>query len=169
MAASYSLLSSNTLGSTATSVTFTSIPATYSDLLLKVSARGPETFVYIKFNGDGVTTNYASTYLRGSTVISNRSSGADVFPVYGGTNLDTYVANTFSNTEFYIPSYTASQSKAIYGVGSAEDTNNSVNFLSLNAGYYSSTTAISSIELTLGGISSFAAGSSFYLYGIKNS
>ena len=171
MANTYVLISSNTLTSTTATVTFSSIPATYTDLVLRISARGPESFIYLKFNGDGTTTKYSSTYLRGngSAASSSRSSNADVFPIYSGDNLDSYTANTFSNTEIYIPSYTASQNKPMSGFGVAETNASAANYVGLNAGLYSSTTAISSIEINMGGVSAFVSGSSFYLYGIKNS
>ena len=56
----YTLISSNVLGSSAASVTFSSIPATYTDLVLRVSARtDADDTSLITFNG--TTTGYSKT------------------------------------------------------------------------------------------------------------
>jgi hypothetical protein len=57
MANTYTLIESQVLGSSAASVTFSAIPATYTDLVLKFSSRNDDT---------GVTeTVYSSFYLYG--------------------------------------------------------------------------------------------------------
>ena len=76
--------------------------------------------------------------------------------------------NTFSNSEIYIPSYTANQNKAVSFIGNREY--NSSSSSETNAtlvGSYASTTAISSITITPPS-GNFVSGSSFYLYGVKN-
>jgi hypothetical protein len=176
MANTYTLISSNVLGSSAASVTFSSIPSTYTDLVIRASARndGAATTdnAKLEFNGDTSTANYSYTFLQGNG--SAASSSRTGTGVIGYIQLNRFsngassvAANTFTNNELYIPSYTASQKKQISWFGAQED-NSSTAFLYIYAGLYQPTTAISSIKIT-GSSYNFVAGSSFYLYGIKNS
>jgi hypothetical protein len=77
-------------------------------------------------------------------------------------------ASTFANAELYIPSYTASQSKPLSLVSMAEG--NTTNFsMGANAGLWRNTAALTSINIVSFVGANFVTGSSFYLYGIKNS
>ena len=176
MAATYTLISSNTLSASAASVTFSSIPATYTDLVIRLSARGDDSGtvlsgIYLVFNNDsGSTTTYSDTILSGSgtAATSSRDSSVGLMDT-GYTNVgSTATANTFSNAEIYIPSYTVSQSKpmSIFGV---EENNATTAYRSVVAGLYRVNTAISTIKLQSKSSTNFVSGSSFYLYGIKNS
>ena len=79
MATTYQAIASQVLASTAASVTFSSIPGTYTDLKLVFSMRSNASnffdYPYLAFNGDS-STNYSSLYLRGdgSTVSSSASA-----------------------------------------------------------------------------------------------
>ena len=172
MPSTYTLISSNVLGSSAASVTFSAIPSTYTDLVLRWSARdvsGAANYdIQCEFNGSG-GTSYSTTqvYGNGSGTFSNVYSSA----AYGRTGYSESsdsTASTFSNDEIYIPSYTASQNKPFSSAGATE--NNSATsrvLVSAMASLWRNTSAITSIKLSSGG--TFAIGSSFYLYGIKNS
>ena len=73
--------------------------------------------------------------------------------------------NSFANTEFYIPNYTSSSYKSFTSNGVGE--NNGTTALSgLFAGLWSSTSAISSIEVDPQDGSAWLVGSTFYLYGL---
>ena len=174
MASTYTLISSQVLASSASSVTFSSIPATYTDLVLRASAKISTTTSYftsvtLNFNGD-TASNYSDTYLWGyNTTVSSSSDNSDVKMYLGGIDNSTAsVANVFGFTELYIPSYLASQNKPISNSNISE-INSTVNWSNrTTAGLYRSTAAITSITLTP--ISdNFVTNSSFYLYGIKNS
>lgn len=173
MATTFTLISSTTLTGSQATVTFSSIPSTYTDLCLKISARNDDTsafgVLYMQFNGSGGTA-YSRTILRGSgsAVISARSSSTSEFQssatgVVGGSA----TANTFSSAEFYIPSYTASQNKPTSYFGVNED-NATAAYMGTIANLWQNNSAISSISVYLSGVN-FVSGSSFYLYGIKNS
>jgi len=168
----YTLISSNVLTGSAASVTFSSIPSTYTDLVLKVSARNDDTaafgVLYMQFNGSGGTA-YSRTILRGSgsAAISASSSNTSEFQssatgVVGGSA----TANTFSSAEFYIPSYTSSQNKPASYFGVNED-NATAAYMGAIANLWSSSATITSISVYLSGVN-FVSGSSFYLYGISN-
>ena len=174
MANTYTLISSNTLTSSAASVTFSSIPATYTDLVLKFSARTNQatSSSYCRITFNGASSGYSETYIQGDG--SAASSGLFANRAYFGVNNTIYLpgssntANTFGYSELYLPSYLASQNKPV-SIYSATENNNATAYEALTAGLFSDTTAISSITLLArDGTSSFISGSSFYLYGIKS-
>lgn len=175
MANTYTLISSNVLSSSAASVTFSSIPATYTDLVLRVSARENAGGQYpnainLTFNGSSAS-NYSITHAYADTTSasSNRYSNQPAAYINGAVNGSTSTSNTFSSVEIYIPSYNATQNKPFatsYVVETALSSN-LVWTVGTAAGLRSVTAAITSITLDCG--ASFGIGSSFYLYGIKNS
>lgn len=171
MATTYKLIDKTTLTGTQASVTFSSIPNTYTDLLLKVSARDDNSasangsFYTIGFNGS--TTGFTARYLRGTGSAVTSAS----FAQYAGNSVTTaQTASTFSNDEIYIPNYAGSNNKS-YSSDAVVETNATGAFATLIAGLWSNTAAITSvkIEAANSGANLFQIGSSFYLYGIKNS
>ena len=177
MANTYTLIQAQTLASSAASVTFSSIPATYTDLVLRISTRSnvvdfrDNDMIY--FNGSGATTNYSFTYIRslpgltpsaGSGRASSTSSGQGL-----QSNGDSSTANTFSSGEIYIPNYLVSANKPFSFVNYSENNTANDARLGATANLFSNTTAISSITMLPQTGPSYMAGSSFYLYGIKNS
>ena len=172
MASTYTLIQSQTLASTAASVTFSAIPSTYTDLVLKMSTRvnaaqGLDN-LWLTFNGVS-GTSYSSTWLYAPTTSPTSSSQtSDAYiRLTNATVADNAIANLFSNDEIYIPSYVASQYKPISS-STAPEANNANNNRLVNAGLFSSTAAISSINITSQAGGSFMVYSSFYLYGISN-
>jgi len=170
MPATYTLINSNVLTSAAASVTFSAIPATYTDLVLKWSAResaaSTERDLTVRFNNDS-STLYSNRWIGGdgsSASSSNVSTFANFFlgSYTPGANA---TSNTFSNGELYLPSYTVSQNKPV-SFFNALETNSATAWLRADAGLYRSTTAISRIDFIA--VSNFVSGSSFYLYGISN-
>jgi len=72
----YTPIATTTLGSSATSYTFTSIPSTYTDLVIVAQIKGDTTtYLNLRFNGD-TGSNYSRTTLsgNGSTASSERRS-----------------------------------------------------------------------------------------------
>jgi hypothetical protein len=173
MANTYTLISSNTLTSSAASVTFSSIPATYTDLVVKISVRATDAsdWMIVKLNNI-TTTTYSETWLRGtgSAASSSRQASTNYFGGNGNDlliNLSGSTANTFTNGEIYIPNYTASTNKPLSFFMAAENNATAADMTAL-AGLWSNTATISQIEFDTAG-TSFTSGSSFFLYGIKNS
>ena len=173
MATTYTLISSNVLSSSAASVTFSSIPATYTDLVLRASIRTDDAGVQgaqfrIRFNGD-TATNYSRTQIYGNSgaVTSNRTTNGSFLGTLD-TNGAGSASNTFSNAEIYIPNYTGTANKPTSNFGVSEDNNANGVFVGANAGLYRGSSAITSIGCYVASIN-FVSGSSFDLYGIKNS
>jgi hypothetical protein len=173
MPATYTLISSNVLSSSAASVTFSAIPATYTDLVLRISGRSDaastQDSVRIRFNGNS-SSIYSRTQLFGGgtsgTQGSSNSSNIDriLAPYVDG---DSATASTFGSNEIYIPSYLASQNKPVSVFGVSE-TNATGTYMGVSAALFSSTTAISSMVIAPENGSNWLSGSSFYLYGISN-
>jgi hypothetical protein len=168
--ATYTLISATTLTTTTATVSLTSIPSDYTDLVVRMSARAdgavlqPQMYVYFNNNS---TTLHTGTQVQGSG--SAATSGSSSNPVFiARINGASSVSNTFNNFEMYVPSYTASQAKPFSGFNVQED-NATAAYQQITAGLYNSTTAISRIDFNIAaGAYSFVSGSSFYLYGISN-
>jgi hypothetical protein len=165
--ATYTLISSNVLSSSAASVTFSAIPATYTDLVLKLSVRAAGTDATMKIGFNGSTSNFSLTLLagNGSSAYSDNYAGYG-YNMSGYRSKSTDTSNTFGNGEIYIPSYTISQNKPISSIGVSENNATSA-FIGAVANLWSNISAITSIEIGSGS-GDMAAGSSFYLYGISN-
>ena len=172
MPSTYTLISSNVLTGSAASVTFSAIPSTYTDLVVRWSARdvsgGGNYDIQCEFNGSaGTSYSTVQLYGTGNAAWSSIYSSA----AYGRTGYSESsdsTSSTFSSDEIYIPSYTVAQNKPFSSFGATE--NNSTTsrvIVSTMASLWRNTSAITSIKLSSGG--TFASGSSFYLYGIKNS
>jgi hypothetical protein len=165
MPANYVLLEKITVGAAgASSVTFSSIPQTgYTDLVVKVSGRSTRTASNISayslaFNGSTANFTYKWLEGNGSSASSGSSSNGLLMPDAGAT------ANTFGNLEYYIPNYASSNYKS-WSLDQATEDNTASAYLDLYAGLWSQTAAITSITLT-DTIATWAANSTFYLYGV---
>lgn len=170
MANTYTLISSNVLASVVSTVSFTSIPATYTDLLLRCSVRrndsGTNITADLRFNSDSAT-NYSIIRLQGdgAAATSSLSSSNTSAPIRGIGTISTDTANTFGSCDFYIPNYLVSQNKP-FSVYPVSENNATTAYITPLAGLWRNTAAITSLSLAG---ADFAIGSSFYLYGIKNS
>jgi hypothetical protein len=171
MADTYTLISSVTVGAGgAATMSFTSIPSTYTDLKIVASLRDTATGstgygFSLVFNNDLTGARYSGRYLLGNGANASSGTVSDYSTSY------TYVggaatSNTFSNTEIYIPNYAGSTQKS-HAIDSVTENNATTAFADMWAKLYNQTTAISQIDLYSSG--TFAQYSTAYLYGIKNS
>tara|TARA_R110000823_G_scaffold63764_1_gene150131 strand:- start:8 stop:502 length:495 start_codon:yes stop_codon:yes gene_type:complete len=161
------LIASYTATGSVASIDFSSIAADWTDLALYVSLRDNGSNVYslayVKFNNStsnlnsrGVEGNGASatSYVNATTIYINSANG------------NTSTANTFSNSFIYVPNYTSSNYKSV-SVDGVMENNATTAYASLQAGLWSTTSAINQITLysTTG---SWLEHSTAYLYGVKN-
>ena len=173
MATTYQAIASQVLASTATSVTFSSIPGTYTDLVLKVSGRsvtnaGIPDSNNVQFNGD-TATNYSRTQISGDGAAANSITGgtvANIIFTYSATG-NNATANTFGNFEMYLSNYAATTTKQVLGFGVGEN-NATTSYMSLDSALYRGTSAITSIKVFLNSGTNYAIGSRFDLYGITH-
>jgi|688.fasta_scaffold1076182_2 hypothetical protein len=171
--AAYNLIGTTTVGSGgAASIDFTSIPQTYTDLAVVMSARIDGGTIYgdvqTSFNSDTTAANYSWRNLTGNgaaTSSETSSSGNARYCLMMAGSGTT--SNTFGNGVLYIPNYAGSTYKS-FSSDSCSENNASTSYLRFFANLWSSTSAITSISFSGVG-NNFLQYSSASLYGIKNS
>jgi hypothetical protein len=164
----FELIASSTVGAGgAANMSFSSIPQTYTDLLVRISGRstGSSTVIELTFNGS--SSSYANKRLYGTGSSAASDSNNTTFISNVGLNDQGFTANTFANSDIYIPNYTGSTYKSTSGDGVSEN-NATLAYSMIAAGLWSNTAAITSITLSQAG-ANIAQYSTAYLYGIKNS
>jgi len=172
MANTYTLINSTSLSSSAASVTFSAIPATYDDLVLQISARSDNasntTNIYVTLSGD-TGSNYSETLVRGDGSNAYSDGFSNITPFFRSLQAvgDSATSNTFSSVELYFPKYTTSANKPA-SFFSITENNATAASLRAGAGLWRNSSAITSILIEQIG-SNFKSGSTFWLYGIKNS
>jgi hypothetical protein len=161
----YDLIASNVLSSSASSVTFSSIPATYRDLVLVIRAENsqPElSNTLIRFNSDSgsnysVVTATGSGSSTSSRTVSTTSLYADLDVRFAPSEpcITIFQVMDYSATDKHKTALSRSN-VASRGVG-------------MYAGRWASTSAITSITATIeASAGQYASGSSFHLYGIAS-
>jgi len=167
--ATYTLISSVTVGSGgAATIEFTSIPQTYTDLVILSSLRtniATEDFdgIRMTFNNNSANRTDKRIYGTGSGVGNGQPTV--LFASMASTALNT--SNIFGNGYCYIPNYAGSTNKSTSTDGASEN-NATVALLDFNAGLWSNTSAITSIQLVSENAANFVQYSTAYLYGISN-
>jgi hypothetical protein len=161
--ANHVLIQKIELSQSTASITFANIPQTgYTDLKIVYSAKTTDANyqgIYVYFNGSNA--NLTSRYLLGSGAAASSGSFANGYAgSVGGTGI---TANTFSNSEIYIPNYTSANYKSFSNDNSAEN-NATTAYINLVADLWSSTAAITSV--TIVSVSPFIQYSTFSLYGL---
>lgn len=167
MANTYLKIASVTVGAGgAANIEFTSIPATYDDLLLKFSTRTDRSAaadgLNLVFNANNA--NYTYTYLLGDG--SSASSATGAATVFAQTSGNTSTASTFGSLEIYVPSYAGSTNKA-FSTDSVSENNATAANAWLGANLWSNTAAITSIRITSQLGTNLLQHSTAVLYGIK--
>jgi len=155
------------LGSSQSSITFSSISQDFDDLVLKMSLRTNRADVVdiIDINLNGSSSNFSSVSLQGDGSSVTTASRSTTRLLLDQANSTT--ANTFGNTQVYISNYTASQAKSI-SVDGASENNASQAFQLLVAMLWNDTSAITSLNLAPGLGTDFLTGSTFSLYGVTS-
>ena len=169
----FTLIASSTVGAGgASDITFSSIPATYTDLLLDVSVRTSQAntsrTLYLQVNGSATSWTQRSIYGTGSAAGSDSTTGyGSTFLYCGECNGSTSTASTFTNTQIYATNYAGSTNKS-FSVDSAQENNATGAFLTMMAGLWSNTSAITSIKIAPDA-GNFVQYSTAYLYGVIKS
>jgi hypothetical protein len=164
------LIAKQTVGAGgASSVTFSNIPQTYTDLKLVISGRSSASAGYaahkLTFNGTAFNTNWSAKglYGNGASAASENWTSSD----FVWSDAATATASTFASNEIYIPNYTSSNNKSL-SADMVTENNGTTAIAYMLAGLWSNTAAISSITLTTAS-GTYSEFSTFYLYGISNS
>jgi hypothetical protein len=161
MPATYEKIATTTLGSATATITFSTIPATYTDIRVVLSSIGVTTAggdLYLRFNGD-TATNYSRTriYGDGATATSNRGTSIDNIPLSLGITVNPclYTADIFS--------YAGSTYKTV--LTTLSEDNNGSGYTGNVVGLWRNTAAITSLVLSMSS-STFKVGTTATLYGI---
>jgi aspartate 1-decarboxylase len=159
MPKTYEPIQTTSLPSGGTSVTFSSIPQTYTDLVLVINSiiSSGDDGHGLQFNSD-TAGNYSSTGLGGTGSAAYSYRGSNSIKIDGGR-----VGTSWSSSIFYINNYSnATTFKTILSQG-----NSTSSYVQLNGALWRNTSAISTIAVSVFNNQTMSAGSTFTLYGIK--
>jgi hypothetical protein len=167
MTDTYRPLATVTLGSSASSVTFSSIPATYRDLILVCTARSTRAdtldFLALRLNGD-TGANYNSVFMFGdpSNGTNSGSSANSTFHADVVIPAASASAGTFAVGTFQFMDYSATDKHKTTLVRG-----NQIQYPEAKAVRWANTSAINSIVLSVPYHSAqIASGTTFNLYGV---
>lgn len=164
MTVTYDSIATTTLSSAASTITFSSIPNTFTDLrivLVEFNSGGGNA-CNMRFNSDS-GTNYSRTWIfaDGQSVESLRSTNGTQINIRQGGTISTTLPGLM---EVDIFSYAGSTNKTVLTRASI-DQNGSAGVLTYQVGLWRNTAAITNITLTPS--TQFSAGTTATLYGIK--
>ena len=167
MATTYEAIATVTVGSGgAADITFSSIPATYTDLLVKLSlkstATGRDRYIRVDFNSSSANFNYKALRAITTGTIQGVEDTGNFISFYSASDMEG-----FGSAELYIPNYAGSNYKQM-SVDGTQERNGDNMWMNLVASLWSNTSAISSIKF-YPDVNDFAQYSTATLYGIKNS
>ena len=152
------IATSTVSGTTTNTVTFSSIPSTYTDLVLIDNGKldTSDNSYFMTFNGD-TATNYSTTYIIGSgtAASSGRAATQARILISRATNSNFSSGKTFINNYKNTTAY-----KTTLCIGGS-----STSYVITTVGLWKSTAAITSLSLS-SGAQYFVAGTTFTLYGI---
>jgi hypothetical protein len=157
----YEAIATTTVGSGVTTVTFSSITSSYTDLVIVVNASltAPDSNLDYRFNGDtGANYSYTSLSGNGSSASSTRFSNATAGRLDNFGYLDTTISTHIVQIMNYANTTT---NKTTLSRG-----NNTANGVSASVNLWRSTAAVNSVSLISG--VTFVSGSTFSLYGIAS-
>lgn len=176
MANTFKKIETVTVGSGgASTIEFTNIPQTYTDLKIvfstRVAANVPPGYVAMRLNGN-TTGNVTNIYLKGNGSVASSFKLTTSDAAASGTSANTSTASVFGNGEYYIPNYTSSNKKIVIS-DSVMENNGTQGLLLLVATNTPTTAAITSLQMycgndDTGATSTFMQYSTATLYGISN-
>ena len=172
----YESISTTTVGAGgASSISFTSIPNTYTHLQIRGIGRtadgstGGNLATYIRFNSDS-GNNYSFHQLWGNGTSASSSSGTTqnlIYTIYAGPRQND-LASTFSGQIIDILDYAnTNKYKTVRTLGGHDMNNTTAQRVAITSGLWQSTSAITRIDVYLE--STMAQYTQFALYGIKAS
>lgn len=172
MPTTYSLINSSVVTTTSvSSITFTSIPQTFTDLQVLYSARctraSVNTGLKVTFNNETTNIVFYNIYNAGTTITSFTQTEGGQSRAIGYIPANSSTTKTFSAGSIYFNSYTNNEYKYYTAFGNQETnaTTNNINFMI--TGQWQNTAAITSLIFDVG-TDELEIGSSFYLYGISD-
>ncbi len=167
MPVTYKKIASVTVGSGgAASMEFTSIPGTYTDLVLHLTGRyDGSTYPNALISINGSTSNFSSRVLYGDGAAAGSTDAVPRFISYNPGSSQT--ASTFGSTTAYFTNYAGSTNKS-YSSDTVQETNGATAYSGLVAGLWSQTAAITQITVSPS-TGNWVQYSTAVLYGISKS
>lgn len=161
----YTLIAHTELASAQAEIVFSSIPATFTDLLVVASLRTSTVNADIGIKLNNSTSNFSNRYLIGNG--SSASSGSAIGNFLGTTSRSDMTASTFGNVQVYIPNYRLAAAKSLSSDSVSENNGTFANQV-ISAILWNDTSAITSLSLysVFGG--DLVQFSSATLYGITS-
>jgi hypothetical protein len=164
MANTLTKIQSITASGSVNTVEFSSIPATYTDLQIVMSARTVASAVF-DYCGINLNNGSAVEVLRlqgtGTSTNSTRGAGGNTFIING----NTATSNIYSTSNIYIANYLTTNAKQII-VDTVTENNATLAYQELIAMYYAnSSQPVNLIQLYA--VNNFLSATTFTLYGIK--
>jgi hypothetical protein len=161
----YDSIATTTLSTATASITFSSIPATYTHLQIRGIARrsSGSTNTIVRFNSDS-GSNYATHYLVGNG--ASASAGAESSATRFYLDILTSSATSYAASVMDILDYSNTNKYKTAKTLSGIDLNGS-GTVWMASGLWMNTNAITTVTLSLDSGSNFEQYSSFALYGIK--
>lgn len=173
MPSTYTLIA--TLSGGASTIDFTSIPQTYTDLVVfqyfRFSSASGIQNVHVRFNNDSTAGAYVQSMALagdgGVGAYTNSSQNAYQW-TYAPGGSGTTTANAYSNGSLYIPNYANTSYIKATSIDLIMQINATTNqAVQMHAGYWNNTSAINRITFTAPS-DTFTSGSVASLYGISN-
>lgn len=153
MTATYDKIDKATASGSQSSISFTSIPSTYTDLVLIING-GAGVGYAVRLNGDnGANYSYQRMYGSGTSAVADRASNTtDLTSNWGGNTNNVIAVNimNYSNTTTYKTALTRIGDNA---------------FVVAIAGVWRNTAAVNQVSIVAS--ANWASGTTFTLYGIK--
>lgn len=165
MPATYEPIQTTTLGGSAASISFTSIPSTYTDLRLVFTGIGANNGMAIglQYNND-TSTNYSTTFFYGNPAASYRQTSQARINLADTSNIAGLDNVRISNWTIDILSYAStSLNKTCIFRGNQTYWNT----LNAGVGLWRSTSAIDRIDFVSNLSNQYGSGTTVTLYGIK--
>jgi len=164
----YDSIATTTVGSGgASSITFSSIPSTYTHLQIRAITKNTSSsnFAAMRFNSD-TASNYSAHYLDGDGASATAGAASNYDRSYFGYTSTSSQTNIFGVSVIDILDYAnTNKFKTVRGL-TGVDVNGSGGYIELNSSSWRSTSAITNINIFFSS-NNFAEYSSFALYGIK--
>ena len=168
----YESIATVTIGVTASAITFSSIPQTYTHLQVRGIGRAgggaaaDYNGINLQVNGD-TGSNYKTHQLYGDGATASASAQGSTNLTYTGVATgQNNTASIFSATIVDILDYTNTNKYTTLRALSGTDSNNTYGYLQLGSGLWLNTAAVTSLTFQISTVG-FGQYSSFALYGIK--
>jgi hypothetical protein len=171
MANTFSLITTQTLNSSAAGITIT-MPTGYTDVQINYSIRSDRSGqvadgMIVQLNSDTTAGNYyrCTIYDEGGTIGGEGKFNGNQFGVAPSANANS---NVFNCGTMYIPNYSDTQTKILYNYSQFNNGGGtSTRYMWRSFLTWNSSSALTTVKITSANAANYIAGSEISIYGIK--